>query len=88
MTLYLLMDEDRFNSNDYIMTNEQLHDFAYELGFEDDKEKINDCIEWGEVYPLLIDILQANGYSIREFNKPIALEDYRNLLMNEYSDRV
>ena len=74
MNMFLLINKE--HDKDLIMTAEQLHDFAYELGLAEDKEKIDDLISWSEAFPLYESILKANDYTlIKEFTKPINLKD-------------
>lgn len=90
MKLFLLMDENRCCDHDLIMTAEGLVQFCNDLALQEDKDRLNneDLIEWEEVYPIIKDIVGGLNYSIREFDDIISMEYYRNLLMNEYSDRV
>ena len=88
--LFLLMDENRYCDHDVILTAEGLVQFCNDLALPEDKERLNneDLIEWEEVYPIIKDIVEVLNYSIREFDNTISMEYYRNLLANEYSDRV
>ena len=72
------------------MTAEGLVQFCNDLALPEEKDRLNneDLIEWDEVYPIIKDIVETLNYSIREFDNTISMEYYRNLLMNEYSDRV
>ena len=90
MKLFLLMDENRYCDHDLVMTAEGLVQFCNDLALEEDKNRLNneDLIEWEEVYPIIKDIVGGLNYSIKEFDNTISMEYYRNLLMNEYSDRV
>ena len=84
------MDENRYCNHDLIMTAEGLVQFCNDLAFPEEKDRLNneDLIEWDEVYPIIKDIVETLNYSIREFDNTISMEYYRDLLMNEYSDRV
>lgn len=90
MKLFLLMDENRCCNNDLVMTAEGLIEFCNDLALPEDKERLNneDLFEWEEVYPIIKDIVSGLNYSIREFENIVSLEFYRNLLMNEYADRI
>lgn len=88
--IYLLL-EPNLMSYDKVMTEEALKDFAYELGFEEDKRLIEHYTEERKINSLirlLYMIMESNGYIVKQFNDGVfRLEDYRGLLEEYCSDR-
>lgn len=61
------------NKIKYIMTSSKLYDFFYNLALKNDIEKLEDCIEWAESYPILKSIASRVGYKVNDVGEVITL---------------
>ena len=61
------------NKVKYIMTGTQLYNFCYEMALKEDIERLEDCIEWSESYPILKDIAGGLGYEVKDVGEVITI---------------
>ena len=61
------------NKVKFILTGSKLYELGYEQGTETDREKLEDCIEWAESYPILRNIMNREGYEVKEVGEIITL---------------
>ena len=52
------------NKVKYIMTEPKFYDYCYELALQEDRDKLAECIEWSESYPILQKIIKRAGYNV------------------------
>lgn len=93
--LYILI-EPNLISYDKVMTEEAVFDFAYELGFDDDKETLEQHRQSGAICKdgtsylehLIILILESAGYVVKTIDDGIfRLEDYWSLVQEICPER-
>ena len=62
------------NKIKYIMSSTKLYSFCRELALKEDRDKLEECIEWSESYPILQDIAGGLGYEVKDVGEIITVE--------------
>ena len=68
--MFTLMKDNKVK---YIMTSTKLYNFCHEMALKEDRDKLEDCIEWSESYPILKDIAGGLGYELKDVGEIITV---------------